>query len=129
MHLNDRDAAPVSKTAASRRGPGKADVARLGDEGKELVEFLIGLEDIAAQLVHRADRVSARSPADQLLQRHQVFTIWPLRILSTRARRDRLRLQCCIPAGHPADTEEGHTDRLAAEIAVWNASQEAEDTR
>jgi hypothetical protein len=34
--------------------------------------------------------------------------------------------------GHPADTEEGHADdcqRLAAEIAAWNASREAEDTQ
>jgi len=33
-------------------------------------------------------------------------------------------------AGHPANTEEGHADgcgRLAAEIAVWNASWDAED--
>ena len=33
-------------------------------------------------------------------------------------------------AGHPADTEEGHADdcrRLAAGIAAWNASWEAED--
>jgi hypothetical protein len=35
-------------------------------------------------------------------------------------------------AGHPADTEEGHADdcrRLAAEIAAWNASWEAEDVQ
>jgi hypothetical protein len=33
-------------------------------------------------------------------------------------------------AGHPADTEEGHADdcqRLATEIAAWNASWDAED--
>ena len=63
------------------RGSGKVGVARLGDEGEELVEFLVGLEGIAAQLVHRADRMGARSLPDQLLQRHQVLAIGLLRML------------------------------------------------
>jgi hypothetical protein len=46
--LKERDATSVSRTTAPGRGSGKVGVARLGDEGEELVEFLVGLEGIAA---------------------------------------------------------------------------------
>src|SRR5580700_6273616 len=54
--LKERDATSVSRTTAREDGSGKVGVTRLGDEGQELLEFLIGLERVTAQLVNRADR-------------------------------------------------------------------------
>src|ERR1017187_152858 len=62
--LNERDATSVSKTMARDGRLGKVGVTGGGDEGQELVEFLIGLEGIAAQLVDRADRVRAAGLPD-----------------------------------------------------------------
>ena len=50
--LNERDATSVPGTTARDDGSGKVGVARLGDEGQELIQFLIRLERVAAQLVH-----------------------------------------------------------------------------
>jgi hypothetical protein len=44
----DREATSVSKTTAPADGSGKVCVARLGDEGEELVEFFVSLEGVAA---------------------------------------------------------------------------------
>src|ERR1022692_2151598 len=49
--LKEREATSVSRTMARDGGLGKVGVARGGDEDQELVEFLIGLESVAAQLI------------------------------------------------------------------------------
>jgi len=46
--LNDREATSVSKTMARDGSSGKVGVAGSGDEGEELVEFLVGLEGVTA---------------------------------------------------------------------------------
>ena len=50
--MNEREATSVSRMTARDGRSGKVGVARHGDEGEELVEFLIGLERVATQLVN-----------------------------------------------------------------------------
>jgi hypothetical protein len=50
--LNEREATSVSRMTARDGRSGKVGVARLSDEGEELVKFLISLERVAAQLVN-----------------------------------------------------------------------------
>ena len=71
MSLNERDA--TSKTTAPAFDSGNARVPGLGHESEELVEFLVGLERVATQLVDRADRVRAGRLPDQLVERRQVI--------------------------------------------------------
>ena len=50
--LNEREATSVSRMTARDDRSGKVGVARHGDESEELVEFLVGLERVATQLVN-----------------------------------------------------------------------------
>ena len=93
--LNEREATSVSRTTARSLGSGKLGVARLGDESEELIQFFVGLERVAAQFVHRSDRVRTGRPPDQILKRHQVRIGLALRMFGAYARPDHLR---CIPS-------------------------------
>ncbi len=68
----EREATSVSKTTASTDSSAKAGAPGCGHEREELIQLLIGLERVAAQLVNRADRMRAGRPGNQLIQRHQV---------------------------------------------------------
>jgi hypothetical protein len=89
--LKDCEATSVSRTTAPADGSGKVCVARLGDEGEELIEFFVGLESVATQLVDRLDGVGARRLPDQFLQRHQITMARIGRVLGATARRNHLR--------------------------------------
>jgi hypothetical protein len=64
---------PGAHSAETSSGSGKGGLARAGDEGEELVEFLAGFEGIAAQVITRADRARTRSLPDELRKRHQAL--------------------------------------------------------
>lgn len=49
--LREREATSVSRTIARDGSSGKVGVPRLGNEREELVQFLVGLEDVATQLI------------------------------------------------------------------------------
>ena len=94
---------PDAHRAEPRCGSGKVSLARAGDEGEELVEFLTGLEGITAQVINRADRARTRGLPDELRKRHQALITGVQPMPGTRSRRDHPPLvRRCARAGHVA---------------------------
>jgi hypothetical protein len=101
-------------------------VPRHGDEGEELGQFLVSLESVTAQLVHRADRVGTGSAPDQFLQRDQIFAASLALMFSTRAHRTYLMIVQLSPRPQGIDArnqrfrcqKRDHKKRYAVLVAV-----------
>jgi len=70
-----REATSASRTTAPQDRSGNVCAAGPGDGSEERAEVLAGLEHHAAELVGRADRVTAGCLTDQLIQGRQVIAL------------------------------------------------------